>query len=160
MTGIVPRFLCPFTEPNTAEGQGKIYKYSTTMRALTTLFFLLFNGGIAFAQRANRYNTRSYDIIGFPKGDEIVKGLLIALPFLIIGFLIAYFFLWRKSNDRKSEDKSSSTMGCFGIILMGIGIFCTAPLWPYLEAIWMIIASVVFLICLVAIIWQWITSKE
>lgn len=73
----------------------------------------------AFGQRDNR---RSYEVIGLPKGDEVSESLIIAIPLIIIGFLICYFTWWSK-DAQKARDSSSSTssgkdtFGCLGVIV-------------------------------------------
>lgn len=90
-----------------------------------------------------RYRSeRSYDIIGLADGDEIIEALQLGIPLLVIGFLIAYFSMWRKTNKEKQSEKGS-TIGCIGIIIIGIGFIVLLPLWAWVEAIGVTLVSVV-----------------
>lgn len=85
-----------------------------------------------------RYRSeRSYDIIGLADGDEIIEALQLGIPLLIIGFLIAYFSMWRKQSEK------GSTIGCIGIIIIGLGFIVLLPLWTWVEAIGVTLVNVV-----------------
>lgn len=50
---------------------------------------------------AQRYTDRSYEITGLTDGDEVVESLKIGIPLILLGILIAYIFMWRKSEEEK-----------------------------------------------------------
>lgn len=53
---------------------------------------------------SQRYSPeRTYDIIGLPDGNKIMDALKIGIPLLIVGFIIAYTFMWGKSNEEKRK---------------------------------------------------------
>ncbi len=101
---------------------------------------------------AQRYPTkRSYEIIELPDVSEIGEALKIAIPLLAIGFLIAYVFMWNKKSQEK-ESKLQS-VGCLGIILMGVGIFFLLPLLAWVELIFVSALSIgIALIVIILII--------
>lgn len=98
---------------------------------LFSIALILLNNPILFAKRRM---DRSYEIIGLPDGDEIGKSLTIAIPLLIIGFLIAYGFMWSKKDNEKVNN-ASTNIGCLGVIIMGIGFFFLLPLLAWFEFI-------------------------
>lgn len=110
----------------------------------------------AYAQRYD--NTRTYDIIGLPDGDEIMDALKIAIPLIVVGFLIAYIFMWGKSDEDKQKGEGSS-MGCIGVIIMGIGFFCLLPLLAWVEAVFVSLISIAAILAIVYVIWSWISGK-
>ena len=110
--------------------------------------FMLFNI-VSFAQRYS--SERSYDIIGLPEGDEIGDSLKKAIPLLLIGFIIAYIFMWSK-KAQSANNSSSQNIGCLGIIIMAIGAFFLLPLLAWVEYIFVNIATVGFAIFIVGII--------
>ena len=93
---------------------------------------------------AQRYRPeRTYDIVGLADGDEIANALKIGIPLIIVGLLIAYFSMWRKTDNEKQNEKGS-TIGCIGIIIIGIGLFALLPLWTWGEAIGVTLVNIVF----------------
>lgn len=100
---------------------------------------------------------RSYEVIGLADGDEIAKSLKIAIPFLIIGFLIVYIFMWPKKNSSKTSD-ASTYVGCLGIIIMAIGAFFLFPLLAWVEYIFVNIMTIGFAIVVVGVIIYFIYS--
>ena len=96
------------------------------------------------AANAQRYSDdRLYDVVGLADGDEIANALKIGIPLIIVGLLIAYFFMWRKT-DKEKQSETGSTIGCIGIIIIGIGLFVLLPLWTWVEAIGVTLVSIVF----------------
>lgn len=119
--------------------------YSTYYKLLpakvSTVFLSFF---VASECAAQRYRPeRTYDIVGLADGDEIVNALKIGIPLIIVGLLIMYFSMWRKADKEKQGGKGS-TIGCIGIIIVGIGFFILLPLWTWVEAIGVTLVSVVF----------------
>lgn len=94
---------------------------------------------------------RSYEVIGLPEGDEISSSLETAIPLLIIGFLISYFFMWSKRAQKRKNDKTTN-IGCLGIIIMGVGVFFLFPLLAWVEFIFVNILSIGFAIFVIMII--------
>jgi hypothetical protein len=107
---------------------------------------------IPFELFAQRYPTkRSYEIIGLPDGSEIGDALKIAIPLLIIGFLITYIFMWRKKAQEEKEN-NSQYIGCLGVILMAVGAFFLIPLLAWVEAIFVSALGIVIALVVVAVI--------
>jgi len=104
---------------------------------------------VCYAQR--RPSKRSFEVIGLPDGDKIADSLKIAIPLLIVGFLIAYIFMWSK-KDKDKIDNVSTNIGCFGIIVMAVGAFFLLPLFAWFEFIFSSIMSIVIAIIVVGVI--------
>lgn len=103
---------------------------------------------------SQRYSSeRTYDIIGLPGGNEIMDALKIGIPLLIVGFIIAYIFMWSKSDEEKQKGEGS-TMGCIGVIIMGIGFLTLLPLWAWVEAVGVTLVSIVSVIGVIFIIYE------
>jgi hypothetical protein len=114
----------------------------------------------SFAQRG--YSVRSYEAFGLPDGDEVGESLKVAIPLLLIGFLIAYIFMWSKKDTSKVSD-ASTNVGCFGVIIMAVGILFLFPLLTWIEYIFVNIMTLGFAIVIVGVIifaiYSWL-SKE
>lgn len=110
---------------------------------------------ISLAQRGG--TERSYEVIGLADGDEIVESLKIAIPLLIVGFLIAYIFMWSKKDTSKS-DNASINIGCFGITIMGVGAIFLLPLLVWVEFIFVNIITIGIAIFVVGVIIYFIYS--
>lgn len=122
---------------------------------LSTIITLLW-GITANAQRHS--DERFYDVVGLADGDEIVDALAKGIPTILIGFLIAYFTIWRKNNEEKENGKGFY-FGCFGIFLIGIGFLILIPLWTWVEAIAVSAISIVFIIAILVVIVAFIYEK-
>lgn len=120
-------------------------------RKISTFIFLLAYCVNSYSQRYS--SERTYDIIGLPGGSEIMDALKIGIPLLIVGFIIAYIFMWSKSNEEKQKGEGS-TMGCIGVIIMGIGFLALLPLWAWIEAVGVTLVSIVFVIGIIFIIYE------
>lgn len=118
-----------------------------TLTTLSNLFCLGYQGGYE----------RSYEIIGLAKGDEIADSLKVAIPLLILGFLIAYIFMWSK-NARSKENNSSTNIGCLGLVIMAIGAVFLMPLLAWFEFIFVNIMTIGFAIVVVGVILYFIYS--
>lgn len=119
-------------------------------RKINIFIFLLAYCVNSYSQRYS--SERTYDIIGLPDGDEIMDALKIGIPLLIAGFIIAYIFMWSKSNEEKQKEEGT-TMGCIGVIIvMGIGFLALLPLWAWVEAIATTLVSIVFVVGIIFII--------
>lgn len=96
-------------------------------------------------------NRRSYEVWGLPDGDEVGSSLKIAIPLLIVGFLIAYIFMW-SANDKEKKSDTSTNIGCFGIIVMAVGAFFLLPLLTWVEYIFVNIVTFGFAVLVVGVI--------
>lgn len=96
---------------------------------------------LCFSQRYSQ--ERIYDIVGVADGDEVLESLKLGIPLLAVGFLIAYFSMWRKP-DKETQNSSGTAIGCIGLIIMAVGFFMLIPLWTWVEAIGMTLISVAF----------------
>jgi len=104
------------------------------LRSKIVIAFIAFlNSNIILSQR--RYSEKGYEIVGLPDGDKIADSLIIGLPILLVGFLIAYFSMWSKEAQSKKEKNTSSNIGCIGVIIMIIGLFFLLPILLWLEFI-------------------------
>ena len=109
---------------------------------------------------AQRYNdTRTYDIIGLPDGEEISDCLGKGMPFLLIG-LVIFFVCIRRSKQAMKENKEDkgSWWGCLGLILIGIGVIIMLPLLAWIEAVIVFLISILAIAGAVYLIWKWISS--
>lgn len=110
--------------------------YKLLSRKVLTVISGLF---VAYKCVAQRYRPeRTYDIVGLADGDEISNALGIGIPLIIVGLLIAYFSMWRNKDNEKG-----STIGCIGIVIIGIGLFALLPLWTWVEAIGVTLVNVI-----------------
>ncbi|WP_130736934.1 hypothetical protein [Flavobacterium sp. J27] len=125
------------------------------MKKLFTTVLTMLTSIICFAQRGG--TERSYEAIGLADGDEIAESLKIAIPLLIVGFLIAYIFMWSKKDTSKTDD-ASTNIGCFGIIIMAVGAFFLLPLLAWVEYIFVNIMTIGFAIVVVGVIIYFIYS--
>lgn len=110
---------------------------------------------MGFAQRYER----SYEIVGLADGDEVADSLAIGIPLLIIGFLIAWFTMWSKSEEERQKEEGFGC-GCFGIIIMGVGLIALLPLLTWVEAIVVSIVSVCTIIGIVVLVLMKIFGKD
>jgi hypothetical protein len=87
-----------------------------------------------------RFYKRSYEIFGLSGSDEIISSLIIAIPLILIGFLILYIAFWSKKaktvhlNSEKPMHPLHA-FGCFGMIIIVGGIFFLIPIIAWIEAI-------------------------
>jgi hypothetical protein len=125
------------------------------MKKIILVTFSILSSIFSFGQRGG--SARSYEIIGLAKGDEIADSLKIAIPLLIVGFLIAYIFMWSK-NAQSKENNSSTNIGCLGLVIMAIGAFFLMPLLAWFEFIFVNIMTIGFAIVVVGVIIYFIYS--
>ena len=123
------------------------------MKRISVTIISLLSSIVSYSQRV--YTERSYEVIGLPDGDEVGDSLKIAIPLLVIGLLIAFFYFSGRSETEKN-DNSTFNFGCVGIILIGIAVIFLLPLLAWVEYIFVnimnigiIIAVVVFVIFLI-----------
>ena len=117
----------------------------------------LCNVNLAIAQRYD--DTRTYDIIGLPDGDEVIECLTMGIPVLLAG-LILLFLLSKFSDKNKDENNNSGWWcGCLSVILIGISIFIMLPLFSWIEAIVVSIVSIVCILGIIVLIFGWLTGK-
>lgn len=106
---------------------------------------------------AQRYE-RSYEVVGLADGDEIANSLAIGIPLLIVGFLIAWFTMWSKSEEERQKEEGFGC-GCFGVIIMGVGLIALLPLLTWVEFVVSSIVGVVIVIAVICLIVFWIKDK-
>ena len=106
---------------------------------------------------AQRYDgTRLYDF-GLADSKELSHTLSIAIPCLLIGFVICWFTMWRKPNEK--QDSVVSCIGCGGCSTMAIGFFFLLPLLAYVELIGMTLFYIVVIVLAIWGICVWIKDK-
>lgn len=124
-------------------------------KLFATMISILINI-ICFAQRGEI--ERTYEVIGLPNSKVITKSLKVAIPLLVIGFLIAYIFMWRK-KDISKVDNTSTNIGCFGVIIMAIGIVYLLPLLAWVEYIFVSMMTIGFIVALIYAIYSAFRKK-
>ncbi len=106
---------------------------------------------------AQRYDgTRLYDF-GLADSKELSHTLSIAIPCLLIGFVICWFTMCRKPNEK--QDSVVSCIGCGGCLTMAIGFFFLLPLLAYVELIGMTLFYIVVIVLAIWGICVWIKDK-
>ena len=99
---------------------------------------------------AQRYQ-RSFEVFGFPDGEQIGDSLKIAIPLLLIGLFLA--FVIAKGNK---GSKTKDTLGCIGWIILLVGIFFLFPLLIWVESIvasiWSILLILGIVVCIIEVI--------
>jgi len=137
------------------------------MRKVFLITLTMFLSFTSFAQREPWDDGRGgtepgYEVIGLHDGDTVVNYLKIALPLLIIGFLISYLSMWSKKDTSQISD-TESKVGCLGMIIMGVGVFFLIPLLGWVELIGKSLMSLGFflmiIIGLIYIVYSAITKK-
>lgn len=124
------------------------------------IFLLTLANLISMGVIAQRYSERSYDIAGLSEGQKVVDALIKGVPCLIIGFLLAYFFTWQYADKGTGKTEGSQSIGCLGMIIMGIGVLLLLPLLMWIEAIAVSIVGVVIIIAVLYLIYHAITKKS
>ncbi|MBQ6228450.1 MAG: hypothetical protein IJK08_07815 [Prevotella sp.] len=103
---------------------------------------------------------RLYDF-GLPKGEEVGNSLIIAIPLLIIGFIICWFTMW--NDDKKERSKAEQNTGCVGCLIMLIGGAFLIPLLAWVEALFSSVLGVVVVIGIIVLIttgiWNFFNKK-
>ena len=99
---------------------------------------------------AHRYQ-RSFEVFGFPNGEQIGDSLKIAVPLLLIGLFLV--FIIAKGNE---GNKTKDTLGCIGWIILLIGVFFLFPLLIWVEgivaSIWGILLIIGIIACVIGAI--------
>lgn len=106
---------------------------------------------------ATRYDsTRLFDF-GLASSKELSNSLSVAIPCLLVGFIICWFTMWRKPNEK--QDSVVSCIGCGGCLTMAIGFFFLLPLLAYVELIGMTLFYIVVIVLAIWGICVWIKDK-
>ena len=101
---------------------------------------------------------RSYEVTGLPKSNTVVDSLMIGVPLLIIGFAIAWIFMWKDANKGKRQE-GFPVLGIIGLLIMGIGFVLLLPLLVWIEAIGGILISVAILIGIILFVYSLFKRK-
>ena len=117
------------------------------MKKLFTIA-LVVTSSIGFAQL---FGAVDDNVLSDKEIPDALDSLKIAIPLLIVGFLIAYIFMWSK-KDISKEDNTSTNIGCFGVIIMGIGAIFLLPIISLTQDIINNIKTIGFAIVFIAII--------
>ena len=106
---------------------------------------------------AQRYDGKRLYDFGLADSKELSHTLSIAIPCLLIGFVICWFTMWRKPNEK--QDSVVSCIGCGGCLTMAIGFFFLLPLLAYVELIGMTLFYIVVIVLAIWGICVWIKDK-
>lgn len=98
----------------------------------------------SFLCKAQTYG-RSYEVTGLPKSNTVADSLMIGVPLLIIGFVLAWLFMWKDANNGKPKE-GFPVIGIIGLLIMGLGFVFLLPLLVWIEAIGGILISIAILI--------------
>ena len=123
-----------------------MYKY----KKIYALVYAIISSLNAFA--GPRYDPNEPDL-GLPDGSELGIGLLVAVFALPIGY-----FMLKSSDDSKSD--GTSTGGCFGMILMGVGFIGLIPLIAWICAIGQVLIEVGIAIVVLIAIFSFLFGKK
>jgi hypothetical protein len=117
--------------------------------------------------RQGRYSKKGYEIAGLPNKDEIGESLMIAIPLILIGFLICYFVWWNKKTDPKDSGAEAATgakgvIGCLGFLVLLTGLFFLLPILAWVELIGTVAIrlGIVFIVIAVIIYSLYTWSKK
>ena len=97
------------------------------MRYIFTFCFCIINLNL-FAQRSYERDTSP-----LASGETVLESVGIAVCI----FFVAYLFLKFSDNYKENgkETTTSTNLGCFGVILGLVGLFCLYPLLHWIEVI-------------------------
>lgn len=98
----------------------------------------------SFLCKAQTYG-RGYEVTGLPKSNTVADSLMIGVPLLIIGFVLAWLFMWKDANNGKPKE-GFPVIGIIGLLIMGLGFVFLLPLLVWIEAIGGILISIAILI--------------
>ena len=132
-----------------------MYKNNQKMKKITlSTISLLFSCHCA----AQQYDSgRLYDF-GLPGSKELSHSLAIAIPCLIVGFLICWITMWGRPQSQDNPDKVTY-IGCGGVLIMAVGGFFLLPLLAYVELAWHTLFIITIIICIICAIYKWIKNK-
>lgn len=139
------------------EKNAKFAEYNTFIdMRLKRIFsaFLLFSIAQCLYAQHGFDSGHLYDF-GLPDGEEVGSSLLKAIPFLVIGFIICWATMWRKSKQNSSE---TSYWGCFGCLSMVVGAAFLLPLLAWVEAIFQSTLTVAIVIGIVVAVVAYIVK--
>lgn len=126
------------------------------MKRLFLVIGLFFSSYYCIAQRYG--NERLYDF-GLADSKELSHSLSIAIPCLVIGFIICWVTMWGRPEAQNKSDDKVSYFGCGGCLIMAIGGFFLLPLLAYVELAGKIIFYIVLIIVSIFAIYNWIKNK-
>lgn len=114
------------------------------MKIASKILTVMIGSMCSFLCNAQTYR-RSYEVTGLPKSNTVVDSLMIGVPLLIIGFVLAWLFMWKDANNEKPKE-GFPVIGIIGLFIMGIGFVFLLPLLVWIEAIGGILISIAILI--------------
>lgn len=113
----------------------------------------------AMCCKAQHYDSsRLYDW-GLPDSKELSDSLSIAIPCLIVGFIICWVTMWGKSHKENDSNEEVSYIGCGGCLIMVVGGFFLMPLLAYVELAGMALFYLVLIISIILGIIFWLKDK-
>ncbi|MCK0114660.1 hypothetical protein [Gelidibacter sp. F63206] len=101
----------------------------------------------------SRSSKRTFEFFDISDGNGILDSLITGGPIFLVGFLIAYSVWWSKTDKEKRDlTNSQNNWGCFGVILIFIGLFFLLPLIALLEFLFVSIWSIIWGIIIIGAI--------
>lgn len=122
-------------------------------------YLLLFSVLLSSYCTAQRYDSGRLYEFGLADSKELSHSLLIAIPCLIVGFIICWITMWGRPQEQKSPDDKLSYIGCGGCLIMAIGGFFLLPLLAYVELGVQVLFYVVLIGAAIIALYNWLKKK-
>lgn len=108
---------------------------------------------------AQRYDSKRLYDWGLPDSKELTDSLSVAIPCLIIGFIICWITMWRKPHTENGSTEKVSYIGCGGCLIMAVGGFFLMPLLAYVELAGMALFYVFLIVAIILGVFYWLKEK-
>lgn len=112
----------------------------------------------AYCKAQHYDSSRLYDL-GLPDSKELSDSLSIAIPCLIVGFIICWITMWGKKHKENNSNKEVSYIGCGGCLIMAVGGFFLMPLLAYVELAGMALFYLFLIITIILGLYYWLKEK-
>lgn len=107
---------------------------------------------------AQRYDSKRLYDFGLADSKELSHSLSIAIPCLIVGFIICWVTMWGRPQAENPDDKVSY-IGCGGCLIMAVGGFFLLPLLAYVELAGQALFYLVLIIGAIFAIFSWLKKN-
>ena len=108
---------------------------------------------------AQRYDSKRLYDWGLPDSKELTDSLSVAIPCLIIGFIICWITMWGKPHTENGSTEKVSYIGCGGCLIMAVGGFFLMPLLAYVELAGMTLFYVFLIVAIILGVFYWLKEK-